>query len=296
MLNLNPRESFIITHQLNNSYITDTSYVRAVIRNAKTDVTLATKDLTDQGNGRFTTTYQVPADVSGQGFYISIVTSVYSDSGYTTKSQNYGDEVNTYLVQERYNPNIALGATGGPDIDYKRIQKIVNDEINKIEKPKVIDLSPVISGIKSIKEDLSNVEIPEYPITNLTPVIDSIKESKTSIVKKIESIPEFDYSIITDAIKTYSDDLTQSIEKNYSFSDSQKKDFITLMKGALDNHSARFEKMKKMKDLFEAVFPENENEDTTSMVETDNKPKEKLKETKPEVDSRVTRLMNMNKI
>src|SRR5947209_2026571 len=106
---LHPQNSFTVVRQIANHLDTDTNYVRAVIRNAYTDAIIDTLDLTDKGSQRFSKNWQVPADPSGQGFYISIVTSVYTDSGYTTKNPNYGDEENTYLVQDR----VPLARHGG---------------------------------------------------------------------------------------------------------------------------------------------------------------------------------------
>jgi hypothetical protein len=132
-MQLHPREQFTITRQLNDPAIVTTFYVRAVIRNAKTDTVIDTVNLTDKTGQRFTKQWLVPADPSGQGFWISIVTSVYTDNGYTTKSTDYGDEACSYLVQERYvfNPNYPVG----PDIDYKRIKKMIDEAIKKIEIP-----------------------------------------------------------------------------------------------------------------------------------------------------------------
>lgn len=186
-MQLHPRESFVITHQLNNSYITDTSYVRAVIRNAKTDTILDTLDLTDKGDGRFTTEWQVPADASGQGFWVSIITSVYSDSGYTTKSQNYGDEANTYLVQERFNHNLGgVGGGGGPDIDYKKIRKIIKEEIGKIDFPEV-EIEPVI--VTNIKEIIKEVKVPEIKVVESFKEMDisSLQEGIKEILKETSS-------------------------------------------------------------------------------------------------------------
>lgn len=208
-MQLHPRESFTITRQLNNPYITDTFYVRAVIRNAKTDTIISTINLTDKTGQRFSKTWQVPADPSGQGFWISIITSVYTDSGYTAKSDNYGDEENTYLVQERYvfNPNYPVG----PDIDYKRIKKMIDDAIKNIAIPeqKVItvtkevvkevpvpqvkivetqttqDLSPILKAIKNVGQQVADkevTEIPEMKEVDMQPIMDRISE----IDKKID--------------------------------------------------------------------------------------------------------------
>ena len=95
-MQLAPNTTFAIVRQIEDHTDSATYYVQAVIRNAQTDALIATVNLTDQGSRRFSKNWQVTADASGQGFYISILTSVYTNSGYTTKSQNYGDKMETY--------------------------------------------------------------------------------------------------------------------------------------------------------------------------------------------------------
>lgn len=183
-MQLHPREKFIITRQLENPYITDTFYVRAVVRNSKTDAVIDTLDLVDQTGQRFTKEWLVPADPTGLGFYVSIVTSVYNDSGYITKSQNYGDEEQTYLIQDRYvfNPNYPVG----PDIDYKRIQKMIDTAIKNIVIPE-----PKVLKEVTIKEVVKEVKVPEVKVVqtqtnqDLTPFLVAIN----GIGKKIDDKP-----------------------------------------------------------------------------------------------------------
>lgn len=198
-MTLNPGHRFAIVRQLNNPYITDTFYVRAVIRNAYTDAILDTINLTDKTGQRFKGDWQVPQDPSGQGFYISIVTSVYTDSGYTTKSDVYGDEENTYLVQDRVQ---RFGGTGG--VDAFTIRKIVQEEVGKltvpqsderqerwedilaairaidIPTPEKTDLSPVLKGLKSLEKNIATAieQKPVTPATDLSPVLERLKDEK----------------------------------------------------------------------------------------------------------------------
>lgn len=175
MLQLSPKESFTIVRQLEDHTDSSTNYVQAVIRNAKTDALLATVNLTDQGSRRFSKAWQVPADVSGFGFWITILTSVYTDSGYTTKNQNYGDKMDTYLVQDRpvFNPNYPVPTGAGADVDYKRIRKIVNEEIKAIdfppfpeiptpEKPEKIDFSKDFKNLRDeVSSMINGIKIPQ---------------------------------------------------------------------------------------------------------------------------------------
>src|SRR5574337_612585 len=103
-MQLEPREYFTIARGLEDYTDSTTYYVRAVIRNARTDALIDTVNLTDNGNRRFTKAWQVPADPSGLGFYIIVTTTVYTDSGYTTKAENYLERFEEHLVQNRPNP------------------------------------------------------------------------------------------------------------------------------------------------------------------------------------------------
>lgn len=173
-IQLNPRETFTIVRQIEDHTDSATYYVRAYVRNARTDALLATIDLTDNGSQRFSEDYSVPVDASGQGFFISIQTSVFTDSGYTTKSQNYGDKIETYLVQERYvfNPNYPLPT--GQDIDYKKIKKIVTEVVDEKLKedpePKIITVTNEV-----VKE------VPIFKEIDFNPVLKKIEESKTKV-------------------------------------------------------------------------------------------------------------------
>lgn len=135
MIQLNPREIFTIARGLPDHTDSTTYYVRAVVRNAKTDAVIETINLTDSGDHhRYTYNWQVPPDVSGLGTYITIAISVYSDSGYTTKTEAYGDQLDTYLIQERPNAttlNAILPGDAGPDINYKKIQQLLAAELKK---------------------------------------------------------------------------------------------------------------------------------------------------------------------
>ena len=102
MLQINPASTFPICRQIANHTDTGTYYVRGVIKDAINDSVLATVDLDDKGSQYFRYNWKVVYDnVMARGRYITIVTSVYTDSGYTTKSENYGDEINTYLLRKQ---------------------------------------------------------------------------------------------------------------------------------------------------------------------------------------------------
>ncbi len=193
-MQLQPQEYFTIARGLEDHTDSATYYVRAVIRNARTDALIDTVNLTNQGDGyRFSREWQVPADTSGQGFYLLITSSVYTDSGYTTKASNYGDLYDTYLVQDR--TRRIGGGWSGISVDYEKIKKIIIEEIQKlprvdeIEFPKFevpkfpeipkVDLQPVMREIGAVKKLIDNLEFPVIPKpekVDLQPLVNLIKK------------------------------------------------------------------------------------------------------------------------
>ena len=180
MISLSPREKFTIVRGLGDHTDATTYYVRAVIRNSRTDELIATVDLDDSGDGlRFIKQWQVPADPSGQGFYIDITTSIYTDSGYTTKTTKYYDEYDTYLIAERMNPNLGFG--GGTDVDYKKIQRMITEAVSGIPKaekvsiPK-IDLTTVLDAISDVQHAISSIDIPKAESIDFRPIITKLDQ------------------------------------------------------------------------------------------------------------------------
>ncbi len=202
MIQLEPRENFIIARQIDNPADTNTYYVRGFVRNATTDELLATVNLTDKGDQRFRGLWQVAADVSGQGFYITVCTKIYTDSGYTTESTDYGREEYQYLVQQRFNP--ALMGGGGASVDYKKIAQAIKDELKNFQLPKQITASEIEAVIEKHVEKIKfpEVKIPENKETDLSGVMSEIK----NLADKVNGIdvPKLDLSPVTKFLKEMS--------------------------------------------------------------------------------------------
>lgn len=179
-MNILPQSTLRIVRQLTDPQDTGTNYVRAVIKNSATGDTLATVDLTDAGTQRFTGSYQTPPDASGLGYYIDITTTVYTDSGYTSKNLNYAIETNTYHV---YQEVTHFG--GGADIDYKKIRQIIKEEITAQEQPTIPtprDMTPEMLGMeRRIKDALTDavgsIRIPEQVKPDLQSVVAQIRST-----------------------------------------------------------------------------------------------------------------------
>lgn len=204
---LRPQRNFTVVRQLANHLDTSTYYVRAVIRDAYTDEILATLDLDDKGGQRFSKNWQVVPDPSGLGREISIVTSVYTDSGYTTKSENYGDEENSHLIEDA-----RMGGGGGGGIDYYVVRKIIQEELDKLPKPEPfpeipapqvnVRLDSVLSAIDELKIALKPEKQKEVDIQSILKAVDGIRQA----VEGKEVTPPTDLSPILAKLSEKDDD------------------------------------------------------------------------------------------
>jgi len=208
---IRPQRNFTIVRQIANHLDTATYYVRAVIRDSYTDAILDTLDLADKGGQRFTKNWLVAPDPLGLGRDISIVTSVYTDAGYTTKSENYGDEENTYLIEE----NSSHGKGGGSGVDARTVRRIIQEEIANIPKPEKVEFpkipkaqevkfDSVLSAIESLKIALK----PEKPEkVDFKPLYDAL-QSILSAVNEKEVTEPTDLTPVLEAIDAQDTNLT----------------------------------------------------------------------------------------
>lgn len=217
MISLQPREKYQIVRQLPDPADSTTYYIQAVVRDSVSDTILSTIQLTDKGSRRFKREYEVPADISGMGFYIDITTTVYTDSGYTSKSTTYGEELEQYLVFDRISKTIGGGHS--TDVDYKKIQKMIDSAI-KILTPKEVekeDYSSILSALEGIKTDIASIEMPEAEKIELVPVMEAIKSTETTVLKAIDDkkidFPEVDLDPILEAIDLKHQDMSDIEDK-----------------------------------------------------------------------------------
>ena len=219
-IQLNPREYFVIVRQISDPKDTNTYYVQTKIRNAKTDVLLDTVNLTDQGDQRFSKSWQAGSDVSGNGTYIIATSRVYTDSGYSTESALYSVEQNQYLIQERYNPVFGNGS-GGADVDYKKIEKMINKAVGNIPKIKIPEVKfpeQKEVDIKSILRAINSIDIPRQEKLDLSPALSAIQNIKFPEPEK------FNYERIERTLKNLSNTVNDlSTGSNKAISDEFTK-------------------------------------------------------------------------
>lgn len=201
MFTLQPYEYFTLFIQLDDHTDTDRDnyFVQSVIRNARTSELLATVNLDSKGEGEYSKPWQVPADPSGLGLFIKVVTTVYADADHTTKASRYGQEGSTYLIGDRQQPH-----AGGRGVDYKKIQEMIDEAVGKIKIPEYktpsLDLSPVLGEISRLYNALN--EFPRYKDSSKE--LNDIRQAISALLPMLKALDkpekELDLSSITEKI------------------------------------------------------------------------------------------------
>lgn len=262
MIQINPAEILPIIRQLADPTDSNTYYVRAFIRKHKGsgESLLATVDLTDKGDQRFTYFYQTPDD--SDPYHLSVVTKVYTDSGYTTLSARYTMDALDYLVSERW--GLHFGHGGGVEVDYNKIQKMIRKEVGGIPKPPTpqkINFGEILSAIKGTDDRVKNIVIPEQVKTNLQPLFSLIQNVKDA-VRDIPKPPEPEKLDITPAVKGIKDTETAIIKflielKKVLGENNEKgfKDVLGNLKAGIDIKDITLNATGKLKEKEEIKKP-----------------------------------------
>lgn len=213
---IQPKEYFPIARILTDHTDSSTYYVQAVVRNAKTAALIETVNLTDHGTRLFSYNWQAPVDTSGQGLFITITTAVYTDSGYSNRSDNYGDELSNYLVLDRFKTVQAIanqvsalvgGAGSDGSIEYEKIRKIVREEnlrvIAEIKKIDPINYEAIRSIVASLTSMAAKPADVAAALKKLEPLVQSLSSAVAPLLPAIQGIdiPKLDLSPVLAAIE-----------------------------------------------------------------------------------------------
>jgi hypothetical protein len=204
---ISPGESFDLFYFIRNHTDGATYYVRARIYDVRTGALLDTQDLAPSSTNTrlFLKTVQAPADPTGYGRSIVSIATVYTDSGYSTKSDNYEEQEQYFLVK-----TVAPFVGGGGSIDLGAFRDVVEKvveaklaplrELEPLELPEVpfdalfgaigalqrevnrvpkesTDLSPVLAALARLEGEVQ--ELPRFEATDLS-----------GVLRAIQSLPE----------------------------------------------------------------------------------------------------------
>lgn len=228
---IQPRQNFPISRLLTDPTDNNTYYLSAIIRNAKTGATIDTKELSQISGRLYGVTYQMPADPSGQGFYITITTEVYTDSGRTVKSDAYGEEHEVFFLYDRFNFTqqmasqiAALISNDGLDIDYNKIKKACDKAISESGiKTEMLTEDKMKKMMEKKKEGKEKDEMAPMKAT-----LKEIAAATGRIEEKIKEPERLDYQIIKDHVDSAKTEIKEHVtsEKAEKFDDTPLREAI----------------------------------------------------------------------
>lgn len=204
MITLQPQQDFVVIWENDDPADTTTYYPQAVIRDAITGDTIDTVDLSlvAGSTSLYQATWHVCADVSGAGRQINLTLKTYTDSGHTTISQTKTIENRDYIVMDRLRH---IGGGGGVDVDYKRIAKLIAEELDKRPYPTVVipefpefpefpvyDQAPLLLVLERISQDLKAIVIPEQKETDLSPVLNALERHMKEMMSLMKDMPRME--------------------------------------------------------------------------------------------------------
>lgn len=188
-MQVEPQNTIPLIYQITDPSDSTIYYIRAIVYDSLTRDAISTHNLVSRGDGLWSSTATAPADGSGLGKHIHVIIRVYTDSGYTTLSDIYNQQIDKYLVKSF----TRFGGGGvGQDVDYEKIRKIVDsivsEKIGNI-KSEPINLSEIKTKLNLLGDAISNIKMPnESKPLDVSPIIKNIKDIEETIIKKIEGI------------------------------------------------------------------------------------------------------------
>lgn len=240
-------------------------YVRAVLRDTQSSNILQTLNLTNVSStpNRYTGNFNPVSDASGLGRPVDITITVYTDSGYTTPSNNYQITQYNYVVLQPWIANLGMG--GGLNIDYEKLQnmfdgsKIGNEEIGN-EVAKKVEVTKV--DYRMIDDSMGN-----HSETMRQAISSEIKEHITNVINTI--------------VKNSSDVSSFHAERF----DSLEKRFGSLEDKIENTNSLSSVERKKVKSEISEMIGEMRSEYKSLSVEHSKKIHERLKESMNDLEN-----------
>lgn len=173
---VNPRESVQLVYTLDDPSDAGVYYIQAVVRNTLSGATITTVNLTAGSSGRFTGSFEAPADTSGRGLWIDVTMTVYTNSGYSVVSDTYRRQNVPYLVQERW--NVALrGGGGGSDLTKGDVREAVGEAL----KTKEMTQSELSQQLMEILAAVRAIAIPSPYQMDMTGVVIALERLQSTV-------------------------------------------------------------------------------------------------------------------
>jgi hypothetical protein len=185
---ISPGESFDIFYFIRNHTDATTYYVRAKLYDVRTGELLDTQALDQSAtNSRlFLKTIQAPSDPTGYGRNIVAIATVYTDSGYTTKSETYEEQEQYYLIKA-----VLPMMGGGGSIDMRElsglVEKVLDKKLKELSQPADLPTMPwdsLFGALGALQREVNRIPKDSFDPSALSTQIEALKAA-------IESRPQF---------------------------------------------------------------------------------------------------------
>jgi hypothetical protein len=189
-------------------------------------------------------------------YYVELTTAEVQNLGpmqirfknaFTAEFQDLGEVVlyDPYDNKNTFNP---WQQVAGPDIDYKRIDRMIAAQLEKLPRPaeqKEVDLAPISQALQALFNEIRAIDLPKPIPTDLGPVMSKIDALEGSVKQAIgeiripeqlpfPEIPETDFTPVVEPINGLVAALKERNE-----TDVHLKQIAEKMEDALDMHKLR---------------------------------------------------------
>ena len=242
---ISPGDNFDIFYFVRNPNDSTTYYVQAVVYDVRTGAILQTVNLTQATtNSRlFIKTLQAPADPSGYGRNVVAIATVYTDAGYTTKSTDYEEQEQYFLVRAVM-PDL-VGGGGG--VDYRHVREMMQAELKPVldklnepepeEQAETDSLQSLYGAIGALQREVNRIP-KELDLSGITDGLAAIKATLDGIQSAMAILaqpdPEPDFSPIMAGLQTLSDGLAALDQRVLSIGAAQASTLVGELRGAMD--------------------------------------------------------------
>lgn len=185
-------------------------------------------------------------------YYLELTAGELKDGGFVVfryKNSQVAEFVDIIQVVafDPYGQQHHGGGTAGNDIDYKKVRKIIQEELSALPKPQNPEplnipfyLQPIQNAIAGIRNDLRSIEIPETDFSGIEYRLEGLQKAIESAKKAIQSlhIPETDLTPVLEEIES----LTSSIQP---YTDKTSKDAEALLQRVRQFYLADIEAIQR---------------------------------------------------
>lgn len=198
-------------------------------------------------------------------YYVQLMVNEISEPGwiqvrYKAATTLEFQEIGQLVAYDPYNLVIGQNASplfngGAPDIDYKKIAKMINDAVGGIKFPAQdkISLKPIETLVRDVQKAIAGISIPEATETDLRPVLSALE----AITRQVGAIkmPNIDFSPLETLITNLGEAFDRFATQAGTHDGAQEEEFKKYIEQAKTVMTDLNEKIKNLNLVINLVNP-----------------------------------------